>query len=234
MAEEVETFLKYVLERSKEINGGLPYERRGSSDNLLNELLLHVDLLGKTVQFLHEIENISSLDQQEKVKWKDLENVYSEVEKEFVCLYNNFYFNQCTMTCKLPLLTVDTKRPGRPAYHIPKEVLVELRGLNFSWCKIWDMFGVSRWTVMRRVQEYGISDLQEFSDISDERIDDIIKDYISRHGRTTGEPFMSGYFHSIGLHVERYQIIWPQASIILDSILEKTRDCICQIICTAL
>ena len=59
---------------------------------------------------------------------------------------------------------------------------------------------------MRRVQEYGISDLQEFSNISDERIDDVIKDYISRHGRTTGEPFMSGYFHSIGLHVERYRI----------------------------
>ena len=110
-----------MLERSKEINGGLPYETRGNCDNLLNELLLHVDLLGNPVHFLHEIGNISSRDQQEKVKWKDLENVYSEVEKEFGCLYNNFYFNQCTMTCKLPLLTVDTKRPGRPAYHIPKE-----------------------------------------------------------------------------------------------------------------
>ena len=205
MADEVETFLKYVLERSKEINGGIPHERRGNCENLLNELLLHVDLLGETVQFLHEIGNISSLDLQDKVKWKDLENVYSEVEKEFVCLYNN-YFTQCTLTCELPLLTVDTKRPGRPAYHIPKEVLVELRGLNFSWCKISDMFGVSRWTVKRRVQEYGLSDLQEFSNISDERIDDIIKDYISRHGRTTGEPFMSGYFHSIGLHVQRYRI----------------------------
>ena len=66
------------------------------------------------------------------------------------------------------------------------------------------MFGVSRWNVMRRVQEYGISDLQEFSNISDERIDDVIKDYISRHGRTTGEPFMSGYFHSSGLHVNNF------------------------------
>ena len=75
------------------------------------------------------------------------------------------------MTCKLPLLTVDTKCRGRPAYHIPKEVLIELCGLNFSRCKISDMFGVSRWTVMHRVQEYGISDLQEFSNISDERIE---------------------------------------------------------------
>ena len=65
MADEVEIFLKYVLERSKEINGGIPQERRsrGDCENLLNELLLHVDLLGKTVQFLHGIGNISSLDQ---------------------------------------------------------------------------------------------------------------------------------------------------------------------------
>ena len=98
---------------------------------------------------------IYHLNQQDKVKWKDLD---SELEKEFVCLYNN-YFTQCTLTCKLPLLTVDTKRPGRRASHIPKDVVVKLRGLNFSLCTILDMFGVSRWTVMCRVQEYGLSDL---------------------------------------------------------------------------
>ena len=49
---------------------------------------------------------------------------------------------------------------------------MELRGLNFPWCKISYMFEVSRWTVMRRVQEYRLSDLQEFSNISDDRIDD--------------------------------------------------------------
>ena len=53
---------------------------------MLNELLLHVNLLSKTVQFLYKIGNISSLDNQNKIKWKDLENVYSEVEKEFVWL----------------------------------------------------------------------------------------------------------------------------------------------------
>lgn len=60
MADEVETFLKYVLERSEEINGGAHHESRG--ENFLNELLLHMDLLGNTVQFLHEIGNLSSLD----------------------------------------------------------------------------------------------------------------------------------------------------------------------------
>ena len=59
---------------------------------------------------------------------------------------------------------------------------------------------------MRRVQEYGLSDLQAFSDISDERIDEIIREYISRHGSTLGEPLVSGYFHSLGLHVQRNRI----------------------------
>lgn len=67
------------------------------------------------------------------------------------------------------------------------------------------MFG-ARWTVIRCVQEYGLSDLPEFSNISDDRVDDIIKEFISRHGSTTGEPFISGYFHSLGLQVQSNQI----------------------------
>ena len=45
-----------------------------------------------------------------------------------------------------------------------------------------------------------------FSNISDDKIDNVIKNFISRHGSTTGEPFMSGYFHSLGLHVQRNRI----------------------------
>jgi len=70
-------------------NSSLLFLEATDCEKLLNELLLHVDLLGETVQFLPEIGNISSLDQQDKTKWKDLENVYSEVEKEFVYLYND-------------------------------------------------------------------------------------------------------------------------------------------------
>ena len=75
-------------------------------------------------------------------------NWNSDVEREFVCLYNHGYYQQSQK--------VERKRPGRPSYNIPKEVLVELPGINFSWCKISHMFGVSRWTVMRRVQGYGL------------------------------------------------------------------------------
>ena len=56
---------------------------------------------------------------------------------------------------------------------------------------------------MCRFEDYGLIHLQQFSAISDERIDDIIQDYMSRHGHTTGEPFMSGYLRSLGLHIQR-------------------------------
>ena len=86
-------FFKFVLERSKEINGGIRHESgEDDCENLLNELLLHIDLHDKTVQFWYEIGNISSLDYQGKIKWKDLENVYSGVEKEFVCLCIDCYY----------------------------------------------------------------------------------------------------------------------------------------------
>lgn len=76
MGDGLEKFLKYVLERSKEINGGIHHKSVGDDrENLLYELLLRVDLLGKTVQFLNEIGNISSLDYQDMIKWKDLEMV---------------------------------------------------------------------------------------------------------------------------------------------------------------
>ena len=103
MANDVETFFKYVLERSEEI--GIHHENRGDSETFLIELLVHVDLPGKTVQFLYEISNISSLDHQDAKKWKELEKVYSEVEKEFINLYNHCNYDSASL-CELPLSVV--------------------------------------------------------------------------------------------------------------------------------
>ena len=68
LSDEVEMFLKYVLDRSQEINGSVHQENRGDCEYFLSELLLHLDLLGKTVHFLHEIGNMASLDYQDKTK----------------------------------------------------------------------------------------------------------------------------------------------------------------------
>ena len=201
---DLEGFLKFVLQKTEELS--LSKDGGSFSENFLSELLTHVDLLGKTTQLLHEIGDSS--DDDDNKRWNDLENVYTEIEKDFISLFIE-YHHKCTRTtttCDLPLSKEITKGAGRPAYSIPKDVLVELRGLNFSWNKIAQMFGVSRWTIMRRVEDYGLIHLQQFSAISDERIDDIIQDYMSRHGHTTGEPFMSGYLRSLGLHIQRRRV----------------------------
>lgn len=176
------------------------------NEELEASLLVHLDLLGKTVQLLEGVSELSDLDGEDVKSWKDILEVFSSIEKGFNILYAKHLEESSKRYAKLPLSKFVCTGPGRPRFNIPKELLIELRGLNFSWAKISKMFGISRWTVMRRVAEYDLGHIQKFSDITDERIEDIIKDYISRHGSTTGEPFMSGYFHSLGLHVQRSRI----------------------------
>jgi len=56
-------------------------------------------------------------------------------------------------------------------FDIKEETLVELRSLGFSWEDISRMLLVSRWTIHRRVSEFGLTHLSRFSDISDEQLD---------------------------------------------------------------
>ena len=83
---------------------------------------------------------------------------------------------------------------GRPFLKIPVEVLEELRGLGFTWSKIAEMIGVSRWTIYRRVTEYGLEDMRGYYDLPDEEIHQIISGYISNHGSATGYNFIAARF----------------------------------------
>eukprot|EP00794_Sanderia_malayensis_P010513 gene10512-11617_t len=103
-------------------------------------------------------------------------------------------------------LLATKKRPGRPAYDIPAEILEELRGLGMSWDKIAGMLNVSRWTIQHRVQEYSLEHLHFFSELTDEAIDEIISDYINRHGNSTGETYLRGHFTALGLRVQQHRM----------------------------
>ena len=65
-------------------------------------------------------------------------------------------------------------------------MLEELRELGFSWIKIGEMLGVSWWTIQRRVEEYGLQNMTGFHHLPDEELDEIVRSFISDHGRTTG------------------------------------------------
>ena len=69
-------------------------------------------------------------------------------------------------------------QPGRPKFEINEDVLIELRLYGFTWKQIADMFLVSRWTIRRHVVEYVLQEATRFSELSDERIDFYVKQFI--------------------------------------------------------
>ena len=127
---------------------------------------------------------------------------FTQLRDTFLRHTRNRSASMCTI---LPVVT-ESNGCGRPKYYIGRDTLDELHGVGFSWNSISKMLNVSRWTIRRRICEYGLDNLQRYSDLSDVEIDDIIKEYVSRHGSSTGEPLMSGYFKSKGFFIQRWRI----------------------------
>ena len=95
---------------------------------------------------------------------------------------------------------------GRPRFDIPAEMQEELRELGFSWIKIGEMLVVSRWTIHRRVEEYDLQNMTGFYHLADEELDEIIRSFISDHGRTTGQGYVGGYIKALGPRIQRKRI----------------------------
>ena len=66
---------------------------------------------------------------------------------------------------------------GRPKSEIPEEHLLYFKSLGFAWNAIADMLLVSRWSLRRRVLEYGMRDLVGFNKISNDELDILIRDH---------------------------------------------------------
>ncbi len=96
--------------------------------------------------------------------------------------------------------------PGRPHFLIRAEMLEELRELGFSWTKIGQMIGVSRWTIQRRVVEYGLDNMTGFHYLSNEELDGVTSEFISSHGNTLGQNYVARHLKSIGLRIQRQRI----------------------------
>ena len=73
--------------------------------------------------------------------------------------------------------------------------------------KTYQMLLVSRWTIRRRVIEYGIQEITGYSDISDEELDTIIQQFIGQHGSLVGCSIVSGHLRSLALRIQRQRVI---------------------------
>ncbi|KAJ7373312.1 hypothetical protein OS493_012903 [Desmophyllum pertusum] len=116
---------------------------------------------------------------------------------------------RCSQVAVLSLSSpnrVDTGQVGRPKFDIKEETLVELHSLGFSWEDIARMLLVSRWTIHRRVSEFGLNHLSRFSDITDEQLDNKVGAFLREHGCLVGTSMILGHLRSEGLIIQRERV----------------------------
>ena len=92
---------------------------------------------------------------------------------------------------------------GRTKFEITREALISgLREIGHSWNTVVKMFLVSRWTILRRVNEYNLNNLRRFSDISDNDFNELVRTFLREHGNFVGFSLVYGHLESNGIHVQ--------------------------------
>ena len=102
--------------------------------------------------------------------------------------------------------TVQSGRQGRPMYRITEFQIWGLRSVGFTWRKIASFFCVSERTLRRRRQEMGWPTReQEFSQISDDTLDIVVRNILSL-SPNSGERMVLGALRGRGLLVQRSRV----------------------------
>ena len=94
---------------------------------------------------------------------------------------------------------------GRPQIAINEDQLTHLLELQFSNEDIAKLFNVSTRTVRRRVVQFGLEDVSNYSDLSDTSLDAITTQFVVRHPNC-GERSFSGFLRSQALKVQRSRV----------------------------
>ena len=161
------------------------------------------EVLDQTISLLRSMKECCNLDPRDK---ENLDSIDGALVDVLSVLRRRTITPSSVAANSVTIEREKGKNPGRPSLKIPVEMLEELRGLGFTWTRIAEMLGVSRWTVHRRVAEYGLQDMRGFDDLPDERLDRIIQDYINNHGSASGCNIIAGYLKSIGLRIQRWRV----------------------------
>ena len=98
-----------------------------------------------------------------------------------------------------------TREKGRPRIDIPEEQLRFLKEHNFKNTEIANMFLVSPKTISRRIREYNLEALCEYSYLSDDQLHTFAEDFVF-HNPFSGQRTFEGHLRAKGLKVQRYRI----------------------------
>lgn len=110
--------------------------------------------------------------------------------------------NFCHILHVCSVLTDDSV--GRPKLDVTREEIIHLKQLNYSWTKIAEILQISRQTLYRQLEEFGI-DSCKFSPISESDLDNTLKDIKVSHP-SSGEVMMQGHLLHRGIKVPRAKL----------------------------
>ena len=176
-------FLDSVLQRTDQISQTMDEE-------IVEQ---HIVVVDETVRLLRILRDSSSnINTSDKETLDNLSSAFSDVLSAL---------QQCSARAAVSPTTVaknvcprlKSGEPGKPAFDISAELLEDLLGLGFTYTRIAQMLGVSRWTISRRINDYGLEDFRSFSKLSDDELEDVVRGYIREHGATSGQVYMTGY-----------------------------------------
>lgn len=96
-------------------------------------------------------------------------------------------------------------RRGRPPLNISEQVLSGLLELEFTQVEIAQMLGCSTRTVHRRLVEFGLSRLTQYTTISDTELDVLVESFVSNFP-TAGQKTLAGHLSTLGYRIQRFRI----------------------------
>ena len=96
---------------------------------------------------------------------------------------------------------------GRPTIRITELELRNLLELHFSQAEIAKLYGCCARTIRRRILEYGLQGIIEYSTIYiyDRDLDDIVTSFVADFP-CAGQKTLAGYLSSQGYHIQRWRI----------------------------
>ncbi|CAH3176302.1 unnamed protein product, partial [Porites lobata] len=151
-ASDLPRFLDSVLQRTDQISQTMDEE-------IVEQ---HIVVVDETVRLLRILRDSSSnINASDKETLDNLSSAFSDVLSAL---------QQCSARAAVSPTTVaknvcprlKSGEPGKPAFDISAELLEVLLGLGFTYIRIAQMLEVSRWTISRRIKDYGLEDFRSF------------------------------------------------------------------------
>ena len=96
-------------------------------------------------------------------------------------------------------------RRGRPQLQISQLQLSNLLEMEFTQVEIARILGCSTKTIHRRMVQFGLSQLAQYTVITDKDLDELVKNFVSTFP-TAGQKTLAGHLSSLGYRIQRAKI----------------------------